>query len=70
MAWVLAAIVIGLIGVAIAVQVYYLVGLKRAGVGITRATMVVFVFNIALLSLLGLGLLALVLIGTMTVSGL
>jgi len=54
----LLTVVAVLIGIAIAVQVYYVVGMRKAGVEVNTATKVVVGINVALLSLIGLGLLA------------
>jgi len=64
----LIAVVAVLLGVAIAVQVYYMRGLSKAGVEVTRATKVVSYANISMLVLLLVGLLALAFSGRLTLA--
>lgn len=58
MDWILVAIVVLLIGVAIAVQLYYLQGLRKAGVGVSPAVKFVSYANMGLLAAVALGLVA------------
>ena len=58
MPFTLVLITVGLLVVAIGVQFYYLRGLAKAGVEVTRATKVVSYLNIGLLTLIALGLLS------------
>jgi hypothetical protein len=55
----LSIFVVALLGVAIAVQVYYVRGLRKAGVEVTTATKVVVYVNVTLLSIVALGVLVL-----------
>jgi len=65
----LSILVVALLGVAIGVQVYYVRGLEKAGVEVTRATKVVVYTNIGLLAIVALGLLAFGIIGQLTLTG-
>ena len=65
----LSILVVGLLAAAIAIQVYYVRGLRKAGVEVTRATRVVVWVNVTLLVIVGLGVLAFGVVGGLTEAG-
>ena len=65
----LSILVVGLVLVAIGVQVYYVRGLEKAGVEVSAATKWISYINITLLSIVALGVLVFGVFGQLTAMG-
>jgi hypothetical protein len=65
----LSLLVVALIGVAIAIQVFYLRGLAKSGIEVTRAVKAICYTNIVLLSIVALGVLVFGVLGQLTAMG-